>query len=108
MNRKTHNDLALLLIGGARGDLKFDRNGDVRYMDYVQRNREGVDLLRKQGELLIKVVSSEGPGYHFELTPDGAVFILENLQGCYTAHQGRELVKFHDDARRAARSKVSA
>lgn len=82
MNDSTHNRLALILIGGARGDLEFSADGNIRY---------SVPLNEKKGPLLLKLHRAEPRGYRWEVTPAGADFLLENLQDCYTESERRQL-----------------
>ncbi len=87
MNAKTVQSLAVSLLGWARGDLKLDTNGNVRQNDYVY-GEERIEM-----GVLAYVVRNAGLGYSLMLTPEGAEFILQNLQGCYTKHQERVLQK---------------
>lgn len=81
-DQKTVQSLAVSLLGWSAGDLTLDRSGDVRC-----RYENG----EMHGPKLARVISAPGPGFHLHLTPEGAEYILNNLNGCYTQHEKRVL-----------------
>jgi hypothetical protein len=87
MNQTQHNRIATALIYGAKGDLAFDDHGNIRYgwdSSIDQRVVFGV------GPILLKN-TREG----FQVTGEGANWILENLQGCVSKHDERALDKLN-------------
>jgi hypothetical protein len=89
----TNTDQVLVnrLLGGARGDLALDTNGDLRYG--IKTHDDGHQTREPCGPKLATFHYVPGPvdDYRWKLTPAGADFLLENLQGCYTARHGRFL-----------------
>ncbi|MBV8472409.1 MAG: hypothetical protein JO234_03260 [Hyphomicrobiales bacterium] len=86
--------MVALLFGGARGDLALDGNGDLRYGLRIDANGKDVKGATGPKLAVLKIVDDT---YRWELTPDGAAFILENLSGAYNAFQARFLTKRADE-----------
>lgn len=86
----TEQKMIMRLIGGARGDLQFDANGDIRYGIGFDKDT-GKDVYGPTGPKLVQVkLDVENDRFTMWLTAHGAQFILENLQG-FSRHEARFL-----------------
>jgi hypothetical protein len=90
MTTNTDQALVTRLMGGARGDLALDGNGDLRYG--IKTHEDGRQTREPCGPKFAKLhYVSAIDSYRWELTPAGAEFMLENIGDGYTRPQMRFL-----------------